>query len=266
MPGHEKTERVEKTRSTDGTPIAFERTGQGPPVVIVVGAFNDRMTGHPLAQFLAPRFTVFTYDRRGRGDSGDADRYAIEREIEDLEAVIQSAGGSAPVFGYSSGAVLALKAAASGAPITRVALYDTPPPQEAEHVVELSRLVAAGRRGEAVEYFQRRLVGIPEDVIAKLRHAPFRPALEAAAHTLVYDATLVSSRPSVRELSAEIRQPVLAMAGGAGAPVMRDIADTLGRSLPNGRSLFVEGAAHDLAPAALGPVVERFLASAKETG
>jgi pimeloyl-ACP methyl ester carboxylesterase len=250
---------MNKTSSRDGTAIAFDQTGKGPPVILVVGAFNDRMTGAPLAASLAPRFTVFTYDRRGRGDSGDAAQYAVEREVEDLEAVIRAAGGSASVFGYSSGAVLALKAAARGVVITKVAAYELPPAaQSADHATELAALIAAGRRGDAVEYFQRRMVGIPEHVVAQLRHAPFRPALEAMAHTLVYDATIMAEGRLSPELLANVRQPTLAIAGGASPPFMRETADALARSLPNGRSATIEGATHDIDPAILGPVLERF--------
>ncbi|WP_437676748.1 alpha/beta fold hydrolase [Sorangium sp. So ce131] len=257
---------MKKTTSRDGTTIAFDQTGQGAPVILVLGAFNDRTTGAPLAAYLARRFTVLAYDRRGRGDSGDAAAYAIDREVEDLDAVIQAAGGAAAVFGYSSGALLALAAAARGLAITRLALYeappsqpaDAPPGQPAEHVQALASLVAAGRRGDAVEYFQRRMVGIPDEVVAKLRHAPFRPALEAMAHTLVYDATLVADG-RISAALAEVRQPALAIAGGAGAPVMRQVAERLAAQLPGGRAVTIEGATHDIAPALLGPVLERFL-------
>ncbi|WP_437837062.1 alpha/beta fold hydrolase [Sorangium sp. So ce1153] len=249
---------MKKTTSRDGTTIAFDQTGQGAPVILVLGAFNDRTAGAPLAAHLARRFTVLAYDRRGRGDSGDAATYAIDREVEDLDAVIQAAGGAAAVFGYSSGALLALAAAARGLAITRLALYEAPPGQPAEHAQALASLVAAGRRGDAVEYFQRRMVGIPDEVVAQLRHAPFRPALEAMAHTLVYDATILADGRITAAL-AEIRQPALAIAGGAGAPVMRQVAETLAAQLPGGRAVTIEGATHDIAPALLVPVLEPFL-------
>ncbi|MGK3962664.1 alpha/beta fold hydrolase [Sorangium sp. So ce118] len=184
--------------------------------------------------------------------------YAIDREVEDLDAVIQAAGGAAAVFGYSSGALLALAAAARGLAITRLALYETPPVQPAEHAQALASLVAAGRRGDAVEYFQRRIVGIPGEVVVQLRHAPFRPALEAMAHTLVYDAAIVGDGRITAAL-AEVRQPALAIAGGAGAPVMRQVAETLAAQLPGGRAATIEGATHDIAPALLAPVLDRFL-------
>jgi len=250
---------MEKTISKDGTEIAFDRVGHGPAVVLVVGAFNTRSTGAPLAEVLAPRFTVLSYDRRGRGASGDRFPYAVAREIEDLEAVIGAAGGSAFVVGYSSGAVLAVKAAAQRLPIQRLALYDTPPPQPASHAAELAALVASGRRGDAVEYFQRSVVGIPEAVILQLRHAPFRRALEAMAPTLVYEATIMGEAALSSEEAAAVRAPTLAIAGGASPPFMHDVAETLARTLPDARAFRLEGATHDIAPSLLGPVLEAFL-------
>lgn len=261
-----------KTTSKDGTPLAFDQIGQGPPVILVVGAFNDRMKGAPLAAALAPHFTVFSYDRRGKGDSGDAAEYAVDREIEDLEAMIHAAGGSASVFGYSSGAVLALRAAARPLAITKLALYDTPPGQPSLHAAALAALVAAGRRGDAVEYFQRKMVGIPEHVVEQLRHAPFRPALEAMAHTLVYEAKILAgdpvspAAPLPPSLLARIVAPTLAIVGGAGAPVMREIAASVAQSLPRGRSLILAAETHEIVPEVLAPVLQRFFGGASETG
>jgi pimeloyl-ACP methyl ester carboxylesterase len=250
--------------SKDGTRIAFDRNGQGPPVILVVGAFNDRSTGAPLAASLATRFTVFTYDRRGRGDSGDTAPYDVDREIEDLGALIAEAGGSAFVFGYSSGAVLALKAAGRGLPITKLALYEAPlgsPTASAEHPAHLSQLIAAGRRGDAVEYFQARVVGIPEDVVARLRRAPFRPALEAMAATLVYECMIMGDGSIPTALAANIERPALVMAGGASAPFMRLTAQALAAALPNGEACILEGQGHDLVPAVLDPLLGRFFQS-----
>ena len=249
---------MQKIRSKDGTLIAFDRVGAGPPLVLVVGAFNTRQTGDPLAAFLASDFTVLTYDRRGRGDSGDTRPYAVEREVDDLEAVVDAAGDGVACLGYSSGAVLALRAAARSTRVSKALLYDLPPPQPAHHATELASLVDAGRRGDAVEYFQREVVRIPDPVIAQFRHAPFRPALEAMAHTLVYEATLL--REEERSV-ARVRQPTLAIVGSASPPVMREVAESLARSLPDGRSSLLEGAGHDLVPASLGPVIRRFLAA-----
>jgi pimeloyl-ACP methyl ester carboxylesterase len=251
---------MNQTRSKDGTIIAFDQTGQGPALILVLGAFNDRKTGAALAAFLASRFSVLSYDRRGRGDSGDSASYAVEREVEDLEAMIRVAGGGASVFGYSSGAALALTAAATcGESITKLALYELPPALPARHSRELASLVLSGRRGDAVEYFQRSIVGLPEHVVVTLRGAPFRPALEAMAHTLVYEATLMSQCRLDSELFAKVRQPTLAIAGGASPPYMRDVAENLARSLPHGRSDTLEGATHDIVPERLGPALEKFL-------
>src|SRR5947209_17691853 len=131
-------------KSKDGTRIAFDQAGTGPAIILVLGAFNDRATGVPLSRFLEPHFSVFNYDRRGRGESGDTAPYAIEREIEDLDALIAQAGGSASVFGYSSGAILALRAAAHGLALSQLALYD-PPPTGAKEEVEAQALKAADR-------------------------------------------------------------------------------------------------------------------------
>jgi pimeloyl-ACP methyl ester carboxylesterase len=256
-----------KVVSNDGTSIAFDRFGDGPPVILVLGAFNDRSAGAPLATFLSPHFTVFNYDRRGRGESGDTAPYAVDREIEDLAALIAEAGGAAAVFGYSSGAILALQAAAHGLAITRLALFEPPylvdngePPEPAPHAAHLAELIAAGRRGDAVEYFQTQLVGIPEAVVAQLRHAPFRPALEAMAQTLVYEATILSDRSLPTELAPTLMLPTLVIAGGASFPFMRVTAQALADALPNGQARILAGQTHDIEPSVLGPVLEAFLA------
>jgi pimeloyl-ACP methyl ester carboxylesterase len=254
-------------KSKDGTPIAFDQVGAGPPVILVVGAFNERSTGAPLAEVLAPDFTAITYDRRGRGASGDTAPYAVEREIEDLDALIDAAGGAASVFGYSSGAALGLKAAAAGSAITRLAMYDLPPviddgrPREsADHAARLGELIAAGRRGDAVEYFQARLVGLPDEVVAQLRHAPFRPALEAIAHTLVYEAMIVGDRWLPTDLATSITVPTFAVAAGAGSPLLPATAHALAAAVPNARALVLDGQTHDIDPNVLGPVLKDFFA------
>ena len=256
---------MEKSISKDGTSIAFEKFGDGPPLILVVGAFNDRSTGKGLAESLAPRFSVLTYDRRGRGQSGDTLPYAVEREIEDLAALIDEAGGAAAVFGYSSGAFLALQAAAHGLAITRLALFDPPyvvgnglADPAVDHAANLAELIAADRRGDAVEYFQSKMVGIPDDVVAQLRHAPFRPALEAMAHTLVYEATILGDRSLPTEMAGTVTMPTLVVAGGA-SPFMRAAAQALAEVLPNGQAHVLEGLGHDIEPSALGPVLEEFL-------
>jgi pimeloyl-ACP methyl ester carboxylesterase len=253
--------------SADGTTIAFDVHGDGPPVVLVGGAFTTRSTTAPLAAALRDRFTTLNVDRRGRGDSGDTPPYAVEREIDDLDAVIRAAGGTAAVFGYSSGATLALKAAARGSAITKLVVYDAPfavddddPRLPAGFADELVRLIAADRRGDAVELYQRVAVGLPEELIRRMRQAPFRPALEAVAHTLSYDARIVGDLALPTELIRFIAVPTLVVDGEASPPVMRKAAQALVRTLPHARRCTLAGQGHDLAPDALRPVLVEFLA------
>lgn len=245
--------------SKDGTPIAYERVGLGLALVFVMGAFNDHSTGEPLARSLSLNFNVYNYDRRGRGESGDTLPYAIEREIEDLDAVIARAGGSAAVFGYSSGAILALRAAAYGLPITRLALYEPPPPGDraGEIASRLAELIAAGRRGDAVELFQTDAVGIPAEVVTQMRSSPFRPALEAMAHTLVYEMTILE--PLSPGLADSVRIPTLVIDGENSPDFLRQANQSLAAALPAGRSLTLPDQTHDLVPEALAPVLEEFL-------
>jgi pimeloyl-ACP methyl ester carboxylesterase len=244
--------------SKDGTRIAFDQSGEGPAIILVVGAFNDRATGAPLAQFLERHFTVFNYDRRGRGESGDTAPYAIEREIEDLDALISQAGGSARVFGYSSGATLALRAAAYGLAISQLALYDPPPTgaKAGQLAPQLTELIAAGRRGDAVELFQTEAVGIPAAVVAQMRHAPFRPALEKMAHTLIYESTILRSLPE--ELLASVQVPTLVIDGEESHVMLRQAAQSLADALPNGRYRTLKGQGHDIVPAVVALVLEEF--------
>jgi pimeloyl-ACP methyl ester carboxylesterase len=253
--------------SADGTKITFDQAGDGPPVILVVGAFNDRSTGAPLATALESRFTVLNYDRRGRGASGDTQPYAVEREVEDLEALIRKAGGAARVFGYSSGGTLALEAAARGLNITKLAIYEAPfivgddvPRPSRDLAAQLAKLVALGCRGEAVELFQTRLVGIPEQVVVQLRHAPFRPALEAMAHTLVYDASIVGDLTLPTAQLGSVRTPTLVVYGGASPAFMESGAKALAKALPNGQVRALDGQTHDIVPAALAPVLLEFFA------
>jgi pimeloyl-ACP methyl ester carboxylesterase len=244
--------------SRDGTRIAFDQSGEGPALILVVGAFNDRATGASLAQALESRFSVFNYDRRGRGESGDTAPYALEREIEDLEALIIQAGGSARVFGYSSGAILAVRAAASGLAIPQLALYEPPPigGRAGQLGTQLTDLIAAGRRGDAVELFQTEAVGIPAAVVVQMRHAPFRPALERMAHTLVYESMILQSVPT--GVIESVQVPTLVIDGEASPAVMRHAAQVLAEALPEGRYRTLENQGHNIDPAAVAPVLEEF--------
>src|SRR5262245_14652384 len=184
---------MDKVHSKDGTKIAFDRSGAGPAVILVGGAIQHRSidprTAH-LAALLAQTFTVFHYDRRGRGESGDTPPYAVEREVEDIEALIKAAGGAAFLFGNSSSAVLALEAARpSGRPglaITKLALYEPPfivddsrPALPEDYVAQLTELIAAGRRGDAVEYFMTQSVGMAAQFVTPMPTETFWPAVEA---------------------------------------------------------------------------------------
>ena len=252
--------------SADGATIAFDEFGAGPPVLMAAGAFNDRSTTEPLARVLSTDFMVVNYDRRGRGDSGDGPEYAVEREIEDLAALLAHVGGSATVFGYSSGANLVLKAAASGLPIAKLVLYEPPfvvddsrPRPGPDMSARLAALVAADRRGEAVELFQTEVIGMPAQVVAQLRDAPFRAGMEAIAHTLAYDALIVGDLSLPSALIASITAPALVLDGEDSPPVMRDAARALADTLPSGHLRSLAGQGHAIEPDATASVMAKFL-------
>jgi pimeloyl-ACP methyl ester carboxylesterase len=257
---------METTTSADGTTIAFDRLGQGPPVALVCGGSTDRLANAALAQRLADHLSVLNYDRRGRGDSGDRPPYEIAREIEDLAAVIEAAGGRAGVFGTSSGGALALEAAASGLPIDRLAVWEPPyivgedrprPPADTARTYE--ELVAQGRRGDAVEFFMAKVVGLPPEFVAQARAAPFWSAQEALAHTLAYDATIMADyRLPAARLSAAT-MPTLVLYGGASFDWFAETAAAIVEALPDARAERLEGQTHDVAPDVLAaPLVGFF--------
>ena len=256
---------TETTTSSDGTRLAYDRSGHGPPVILVQGAFNDRQTTAPLARALSD-FTVLNVDRRGRGESGDTAHYAVAREIEDLAAIIDVAGGRAALFGYSSGANLAVQAAAAGLPITALALYepaynahDRDPRLPGDLPRQLTELVDAGDRGGAVELYQSVAVGLPDAVVEQLRHAPFRPAMEAIAHTLAYDAAVVGDRSLPGDLGT-VRVPTLVVRGETSPPFLRDAAQAVADALPDATLATLEGQGHDIDPEATATVLREFLA------
>jgi pimeloyl-ACP methyl ester carboxylesterase len=252
--------------SKDGTTIAFDRMGEGPPVILVCGGSTDRMANAPLAELLAPHFTVINYDRRGRGDSGDTPPYAVEREVEDIDVLITEAGGSAFLYGTSSGAALALEAAASGLGITKLALWEPPfildetrrPPTD--QVAQYDKMIAEGRRGDAVEYFMTKVVGMPADFVAQARNAPFWAAQEALAHTLAYDATIMGDYSVPTERAASVKAPTLVMAGGADFPWMRETAQALADALPDAETRTLEGQGHNVDPAVIAHALVEFFA------
>lgn len=259
--------------SKDGTRIAFTQVGTGAPVVMVNGTTSTRADSAPVAVLLAPRFSVFTYDRRGRGDSGDAPAYAVEREVDDLAAVIDAAGGAASVYAMSSGANLALASAASGARITRLALWepnflvdDSLAPLPPDYLDRLKALVAAGRRTDAVEYFLTTAVGIPAESIAPLRGSPRWPAMEAIAHTIAYDGAIVRASLTGKPIPSgrwrSVSMPTLVIDGGTTAWLSHG-ADALARALPNARRRTLAGQSHAVEPDAIAPVLGDFFSGSR---
>ena len=257
--------------SRDGTTIAFDKTGEGPPIILVGGALSDRSAAGPLGTQLATDFTVFAYDRRGRGDSGDTPPYAVEREAEDIDALIREAGGSAFVYGHSSGAVLALEAAARGLGVAKLALYeppfivdDTRPPLPGDYLTHLAELLSAGHRAEAVEYFMTTGSGVPADVLRQMRAEPMWPALEKLAHTLTYDGTIMGDTMAGKPLPAgrwaSVRIPTIVMDGGESPPWQRNATLALAEILPHPQHLTLEGQTHGAAPEVLAPALKEFLA------
>jgi pimeloyl-ACP methyl ester carboxylesterase len=250
--------------SKDGTRIAFERVGQGPVVILVAGAFSYR--GFPglvrLTELLSARFTVVNYDRRGRGDSGDTAPYAVEREIEDLQALIEDAGGSAQVWGLSSGAVLALKAAEKGLGIDRLALYEPPfmvgdkghrPP--ADHQEQVSRLIAEDRRSQAVTYFMSKVFGAPRVAVAVMRMLPMWKRLKAVANTLPYDSAIMGDFSLPAEQLAAVTAPTLVISGSKSGPTLNASASALAEVLPHGSHRVLEGQSHNVSMKTLAPVL-----------
>jgi pimeloyl-ACP methyl ester carboxylesterase len=258
------------TESRDGTTITFDRAGDGPPVVLVGGAFQHRWIDGKaarLAELLSPQFTVFHYDRRGRGDSGDTSPYAVEREVEDLAAVVAEAGGAAAVFGMSSGGSLALHAAATGVAMTKLALYEPPftvdgsrPRLPEDLGTRLDELVASGRRGDAVALFLTQAVGVPADGVGQMRAAPVWPALERVAHTLGYDMRVMGDGAVPSELIGSLTVPALVIDGDASPAWAREAVRAVAEALPGGERRSLAGQTHDVDPELLAPVLARFFA------
>ncbi|HEX8036230.1 MAG TPA: alpha/beta hydrolase [Ktedonobacterales bacterium] len=258
---------MQTVTSHDGTTIAYDRSGTGPALILVGGAFQqreDQLFG-TLVALLAPHFTLITYDRRGRGGSGDTLPYAVEREVEDLAALVTAVGGSAYVFGNSSGGNLALEAAARKLPITKLALYESPftvddgqPREPDDFATQLTALLAQGRRGDAVEHFLTKAVGIPAEVVAQMRHAPMWPGMEAIAPTLAYDTALSRDATLLTERAPTVTIPSLVLYGGASPAWASNSAQAAVDALPNAQSRALEGQTHNVSADALAPVLNEF--------
>jgi pimeloyl-ACP methyl ester carboxylesterase len=256
---------MEKITSADGTPIAYDRLGDGSPVILVCGGSVDRMSNASLAALLAENHTVYNYDRRGRGDSGDAEVYAIEREFEDLDAIFTLAGGSAHLYGTSSGAALALLATASGRPVNRLALWEPPyiiegtrqrPPANTADIYR--EFVAAGRRDKAAEYFMAEVVGLPAEFVAMAKESPWWPAQEAIAHTLAYDATIMADYSVPTDAIAEVTVPTQVLSGGASEDWMLKSNQAVVEALPNGSHRVLPEQQHNVDAAVLAPALKEF--------
>jgi alpha-beta hydrolase superfamily lysophospholipase len=263
---------MERVTSKDGTPIAYERHGDGPAVVLVGGAAVTRAENAGLAVALAESFTTYNYDRRGRGDSGDTKPYALEREIEDLAAVVAAAGGTAHLYGISSGGALTLEAAAAGVPAARIAVYEVPydmsdgaQDRHRAYAADLRALLDAGRRGDAFARFMR-LAGSSEEDIAAARASEVWPGCEAIAPTLLYDAASMGDNRPPADRFARIGQPVLVATGGAsaesfvggGGSFFDDAADAIVAALPHAERAVIPGQWHAVDPQAIAPVLASF--------
>ena len=270
---------METVTSKDGTKVAFDRSGEGSPLILVGGALNTRSFGPngPLAELLAECFTVINYDRRGRGGSGNTRPWAIEREIEDIVALLQEAGGSGYVYGISSGAALALEAANSGLAIERLALYEAPfivddsrPPVPDGYLARLRELISADRRGEAIKLFMTKGVGLPAIFVTLMRFMPAWKKLKAVAHTIPYDASIVvdyeHGEPLPGNRWAAVTVPTLVAVGGKSPAWMKNGMQALSEVLPSAEHRTLEGQTHIVKPEALAPVLVEFFKDQDDAG
>jgi len=253
--------------SKDGTPIAYNKAGSGESLVLVDGALCSRALGPmpALAKLLEPHFTVFYYDRRGRNESGDTKPYAPEREIEDLKAVIDAAGGSAFVAGISSGAALSLAGTAAGLPIRKLALYEAPfdvDPSGHHAPIDaagrLKKMIAEDRRGDAVKFFLRDMVNVPAIVVFIMGLTPIFKKLKAVAHTLPYDVAILGDFSLPKQKAASLKVPTL-VGGGTKSPVsMQQSVKLLAKAIPGAELKMFEGQTHNISAKALAPALVDF--------
>jgi pimeloyl-ACP methyl ester carboxylesterase len=261
---------MEKVISKDGTTIAYDRSGQGPVVILVAGALQYRAFDQgmkQLADLLSQHFTVINYDRRGRGDSTDTQPYALEREIEDIQALIDTVGGSASLYGISSGGALAMEAALKlDGKVKKLAMYEVPYNSDEtavqgwrKYTKELRELLEADRKGDAVALFMM-LVGAPADQVQGMRQHSMWPLWESIAPTLAYDhiEAMGTDATVPTERAAQVAVPTLVITGSASFPFMQETAKTLANIIPNAEHRILEGQTHDVAAEALAPILIEF--------
>jgi pimeloyl-ACP methyl ester carboxylesterase len=259
---------IQRVTSKDGTTIGFDRQGDGLPIILISGGSVDRTSNASLAANLASDLTAINYDRRGRGDSGDTLPYAIEREVEDIDAVVTAAGGSAYLYGSSSGAALGLIAADVLGPdrITRLAMWEPPyfvdpskgPPTD--HIQQYDTMIAEGRPGDAAEYFMTKVVGMPADFVIFAKTQPWWANQVKIAPTLAYDGRIMNDYALPLDRAARVAVPTIVLAGGASFPFLPETAKALVKAFPNGTLQILEGQSHDVSADALGPALKAFLA------
>lgn len=257
------TDGVAFAASSDGTRIAFERAGNGPALVIVGGALSDRKGGKPLVGKLRDRFTVYTYDRRGRGESSDTKPYSVDREVEDLGALIEQAGGKAHVYGVSSGAALALQAAAKLGPekVPKLALYEPPYGQDVRDFNaqkdRVKELVQTGKPGDAAAFFFS-AIGTPPQVIEDMKRSPNWEGIRKIDFTLAYDYAVLGNG-TVPQTVQWISVPTLVMDGEKSMGFIRPSADRLADLIPKSQRKTIKGQTHQAAPEAVAPLLIEFL-------
>jgi pimeloyl-ACP methyl ester carboxylesterase len=258
---------MNKIISKDGTPIVYDKTGAGPAIILVDGAFCSRKFGPmpKLAPFLAEHFTVFAYDRRARGDSGDTQPYSVQREIEDIAALIDLAGGSASLFGISSGAALCIKAVAGGLNIKKAALFEPPYRTDAmkhrapaDAFEQLMRITAEGRRSDAVRFYFRKVMGMPAILPFIMQFTSNWATMKANANSLPYDAAVLGNFIMPKDQIAAIHIPAMAIDSEKSPALLRKPVEEVAALLPDGQRRSLKGKIHDVPPNILAPVLVEF--------
>jgi pimeloyl-ACP methyl ester carboxylesterase len=269
---------MQTVTSRDGSRIAYDRYGSGPPVILVGGALGYRKFSkmEELAQLLAERCTVINYDRRGRGDSTEVKPFALEREIEDIQALIETEGGTASLWGWSSGGALALRATGAAIGVERLSVYEVPfmvTPEAkrptSDYGERLDELVAAGDRSGAVRHFMRNAMGIPAPLVAVMRLTPMWKELKATAHTLPYDWAALGKHtmygaPLNPEEWASVTMPTLVVYGAKSPAVLQEGSRALADVLPNAQLRQLEGVSHNIKMNLLAPVLAEFFTAERD--